>query len=155
MPPLESTGQPTRFPEASADLDVEKEKTLQTSSNSYPLISIASERWIDSIEITSFPSSCCTSTPSNPCRQPPLIRTRCPVCTNGCRENNPFSCSSNCRSSICFAGTAATIPPKLTKPINPAVCNTTCRASRDPSMCTNAYPGNKGIVTIFCRSLQV
>ena len=84
---LESTAQPTRFPEAFADLDVKKEKTLQTSSNSYPLISIASERWIDSIEITSFPSSCCSSTPSNPCRHPPRIRTRCPVCTNGCRAN--------------------------------------------------------------------
>src|SRR5580693_313670 len=78
-----STAQPTRFPEVLPVLDLKKEKTLQTSSNSYPLISIASERWIDSMEITSFPFSCCISTPSNPCRQPPLIRTRCPVCTNG------------------------------------------------------------------------
>src|SRR6266849_4462757 len=125
--PQGSTAQPRRFPEVSAVWDVGKAKTLQTGSNSYPWISIASERWIDSMEINSFPFSCFTSIPSNPCKQPPQIRTRCPACTKGCRENRPFSRNSNCRSSICFAGTAATFPPKLTKPIRPAVRNTASR----------------------------
>jgi hypothetical protein len=127
----ELTAQPSRSRGASRGRYEKNGKTRQISSNWYPWISIASERWIDSIEIISFPFSCCTSTPSNPCRQPPRIRTRYPAWTNACREKRPFSCSNNCRSSICFGGTGGTFPPKLTKPIRPAVFNTACRATED------------------------
>src|SRR5580704_1410736 len=122
---------PTRLPEISALWDGNKEKTFQANSNSYPSIPIASERWIDSIEISNLPFSCCNSTPCKPFRQPLRIRTRCPSRTNACKEKEPFSRNSNWRSSICLDGTTETEPPKLTKPINPAVCNTFCHAVGD------------------------
>ena len=66
-------------PAAQAIRDVESGKANLADRYQFT----ANERWIDSIEITNFSLSSCSSTPSSPCRQPPRMRTRCPTRTNG------------------------------------------------------------------------
>lgn len=79
---------------------------------------------------------------------------RWPVWINGWREKHLFCCNSSCRSSICFRGTVATVPPKLTKRITPAVCKMAWKQLLDWSAYTNAYPGKSGMVITCWRSLH-
>src|ERR1035438_3152860 len=59
---------------------------LHTASTSYDARSIAPERCIGSIEMTSFLPRSATKIPSKPSRQPPQIRTRWPLLQKGPRD---------------------------------------------------------------------
>src|SRR5580700_10297191 len=80
---------------------------------------MATERCMDSMEITRFFCPLCSRMPSRPSRDPPRILTCCPIFRKACRAHGIFCNKSIRKLSICAEGTGVIAPPKVTNRITP------------------------------------